>query len=58
MFQLVAFDKKEKFEFSTLDDEPTSHSKPLCGALYNDLFNQVCVLKVQLQQLNRYICLS
>ena len=38
---LAVLEKKSRWEASNTDDEPTSHTKPLCGALYNDLFNQV-----------------
>eukprot|EP00795_Rhopilema_esculentum_P000823 gene823-10565_t len=38
---LVVLDKRAKIDYAAGDDEVTSHCKPLCAALYNDLFNQV-----------------
>jgi len=38
---LAVLEKKARFETTSTEEDPTSHPKPLCGALYNDLFNQV-----------------
>lgn len=38
---IAVLEKNKRSESNNTEDKSTSHPKPLCGALYNDLFNQV-----------------
>ena len=37
----AVLEKKVRFETTSTEEDPTSHPKPLCAALYNNLFHQV-----------------